>query len=40
MSEPNPYPLSDALAATAREVEAFVAAAGWDQQPQLFALVA
>jgi hypothetical protein len=28
------------LPATAREVEEFVAAAGWDQQPQLFALVA
>lgn len=31
--------LSRALPATAREVEKFVAAAGWDQQPQLFALV-
>ena len=42
MSEPHPYPsvLSQALPATAREVEEFVAAAGWDQQPQLFALVA
>ncbi len=42
VSEPKPYPflLSHALAATAREVEEFVAAAGWDQQPQLFALVA
>ncbi len=42
MSEPTPYPfpLSHVLAATAREVEEFVAAAGWDQQPQLFALVA
>lgn len=42
MNEPPPYPslLSHALAATAREVEQFVAAAGWDQQPQLFALVA
>lgn len=28
-----------ALPATAREVEQFVAAAGWDQPPQLFALV-
>ncbi|HZS21590.1 MAG TPA: PPA1309 family protein, partial [Pseudonocardiaceae bacterium] len=37
---PNPSPLSYALPATAREVEQFVAAAGWDQQPQLFALVA
>ena len=32
--------LSQALPATAREVEEFVSAAGWDQQPQLFALVA
>ncbi|HEV7451973.1 MAG TPA: PPA1309 family protein [Pseudonocardiaceae bacterium] len=42
MSEPHPYlsVLSQALPATAREVEEFVAAAGWDQQPQLFALVA
>ena len=41
MSEPTPYPSrSPALEATAREVEEFVAAAGWDQQPQLFALVA
>lgn len=42
MSEPHSYPsaLSQALPATAREVEEFVAAAGWDQQPQLFALVA
>ncbi len=42
MSEPKPYPIlaSHALAATAREVEEFVAAAGWDQPPQLFALVA
>lgn len=32
--------LSHALPATAREVEEFVAAGGWDQQPQLFALVA
>ncbi len=41
MSEPQPYPsaLSHALPATAREVEEFVAAAGWDQPPQLFALV-
>jgi hypothetical protein len=31
--------LSRALPATAREVEEFVAAAGWDQPPQLFALV-
>jgi hypothetical protein len=31
--------LSHALPATAREVEEFVAAAGWDQPPQLFALV-
>lgn len=36
----DPSALSDALPATAREVEQFVAAAGWDQQPQLFALVA
>ena len=35
-----PSALSQALPATAREVEQFVAAAGWDQQPQLFALVA
>ena len=28
-----------AVAALAREVEEFVAAGGWDQQPQLFALV-
>lgn len=42
MSEPYPDPsaLAQALPATAREVEEFVAAAGWDQQPQLFALVA
>lgn len=42
VNEPQPYPsaLSHALPATAREVEEFVAAAGWDQQPQLFALVA
>lgn len=41
VSEPPPYPstLSHALPATAREVEEFVAAAGWDQPPQLFALV-
>jgi len=41
VSEPQPYPsaLSHALPATAREVEEFVAAAGWDQPPQLFALV-
>jgi hypothetical protein len=41
VSEPLPYPspLSHALPATAREVEEFVAAAGWDQPPQLFALV-
>ncbi|MGH3721276.1 MAG: PPA1309 family protein [Pseudonocardiaceae bacterium] len=41
MSEPQPCPstLSHALPATVREVEEFVAAAGWDQQPQLFALV-
>jgi hypothetical protein len=31
--------MSQALPATAREIEEFVAAAGWDQQPQLFALV-
>jgi hypothetical protein len=36
----SPSALSHALPATAREVEEFVAAAGWDQQPQLFALVA
>lgn len=42
MSEdpPNLSVLSQALPAAAREVEEFVAAAGWDQQPQLFALVA
>jgi hypothetical protein len=41
VSEPKRYPpRSHLLAATAREVEKFVAAAGWDQQPQLFALVA
>jgi len=41
VSEPQPYPsaLSHALPATVREVEEFVAAAGWDQPPQLFALV-
>lgn len=41
MTEEQPYQsaLSQALPATAREVEQFVAAAGWDQQPQLFALV-
>ena len=37
---PDPSTLSQALPATAREVEEFVASAGWDQQPQLFALVA
>ncbi len=37
---PNPAALSHALPVTAREVEEFVAAAGWDQPPQLFALVA
>jgi hypothetical protein len=42
VSEPQPYPpaLSEFLPAAAREIEEFVAAAGWDQQPQLFALVA
>ncbi|MGH3695455.1 MAG: PPA1309 family protein [Pseudonocardiaceae bacterium] len=42
MSTPpqRPSALSHALPATAREVEEFVAASGWDQQPQLFALVA
>jgi hypothetical protein len=42
MSEPQPTAsmLSQALPATAREVEEFVAGGGWDQQPQLFALVA
>jgi hypothetical protein len=39
-SQPSPSALSQALPATTREVEEFVAAAGWDQQPQLFALVA
>ncbi|HEY6422939.1 MAG TPA: PPA1309 family protein [Pseudonocardiaceae bacterium] len=41
MSQQPPYhsPLSQALPATVREVEEFVATAGWDQQPQLFALV-
>lgn len=38
-SPQNPSGLAQALPATAREVEEFVAAAGWDQQPQLFALV-
>lgn len=38
--QPSPFPPSQALAVTAREVEEFVAAAGWDQRPQLFALVA
>jgi hypothetical protein len=38
--QPNPSALSHALPAIAREVEEFVAAAGWDQKPQLFALVA
>ena len=42
MSQPQPSQsaLSQALPATTREIEDFVAAAGWDQQPQLFALVA
>jgi hypothetical protein len=42
VSEPPEFlsALSHALPATVREVEEFVAAAGWDQQPQLFALVA
>lgn len=31
--------LAEALPGAAREVEQFVAAAGWDQSPQLFALV-
>ncbi|KAA9155522.1 hypothetical protein FPZ12_029440 [Amycolatopsis acidicola] len=35
-SPENPAP---AIAAIAREVEEFVASAGWDQPPQLFALV-
>lgn len=41
MSDEQPYlsEFSRALPATTREVEEFVAAAGWDQQPQLFALV-
>ena len=41
MSDQQPFlsEFSRALPATAREVEEFVAAAGWDQQPQLFALV-
>jgi hypothetical protein len=41
VSKPQEHPsaLSQALPATAREVEEFVAAGGWDQQPQLFALV-
>ncbi|MGB8961797.1 MAG: PPA1309 family protein [Pseudonocardiaceae bacterium] len=38
-SQPYPSALSRALPAITREVEEFVAAAGWDQQPQLFALV-
>ena len=38
--QPSQSALSQALPATAREIEDFVAAAGWDQQPQLFALVA
>jgi hypothetical protein len=37
---PDPSTLSEALPATTREIEEFVASAGWDQQPQLFALVA
>lgn len=32
-------PMAPSVAALAREVEEFVASAGWDQQPQLFALV-
>lgn len=36
---PTASPLAHALPAAAREVEEFVAAAGWDQPPQLFALV-
>lgn len=36
----DPSALSQALPATTRELEEFVAASGWDQQPQLFALVA
>jgi hypothetical protein len=42
VSTPSPQPsaLSQALPTTAREVEEFVATAGWDQPPQLFALVA
>ena len=38
MSETPPSPNGDLLTA-AREVEDFVASAGWDQAPQLFALV-
>jgi hypothetical protein len=38
--QPSQSALSQALPATTREIEDFVAAAGWDQQPQLFALVA
>lgn len=36
---PTASPLAGALPGAAREVEEFVAAAGWDQPPQLFALV-
>ncbi len=38
MSDTQPSPHGDLLAA-AREVEDFVASGGWDQAPQLFALV-
>lgn len=39
--DPGPYagPLATALPAAAREIEQFVGSGGWDQPPQLFALV-
>lgn len=37
--QPSLSEFSQALPGAAREVEEFVAAAGWDQEPQLFALV-
>ncbi|MCP2167904.1 PPA1309 family protein [Goodfellowiella coeruleoviolacea] len=39
MSAPHSAPTPPALPSVAREVEDFVSAAGWDQAPQLFALV-
>lgn len=39
MTEPTPTPVTDPLSIVALETERYVAAAGWDQAPRLFALV-